>query len=474
MERTLAAETLQKIGKKVTLKGWVGTVRDHGKITFLDLRDSSGLVQCVGQNFPKLTNESVVEVQGEVAARPAKLVNLNLPTGKVEVKIAEIKILSLAKEQLPLPVSGDGREIDEEVRLKYRYLDLRRERLQRNLRVRSEYVQAARKYLFSQGFVEIETPYLSKSTPEGSRDFVVPSRKHPGKFYALPQAPQQYKQLLMVAGFEKYFQIARAFRDEDLRADRGFEHTQIDLEMSFVERGDVMGLVEGMTIAAAEAVGAKIAKKPFPVLTYQDSIKKYGDDKFDLRNEKEKKEGVLSFAWVVDFPFFKKDAEGKWTFTHNPFSAPKTAEDEKNLLAGKDIENILTSQYDLVCNGMEVAGGSIRAHNPKVLQATYKIMGYSENQMQESVGHMLEAFSYGAPPHGGCAQGFERLLMAYLGENYIREIQAFPMTGRGRTSVMDAPSEITPKQLKELGISIVGSKEKINLPPNRRKPPKRR
>src|SRR3990172_1831849 len=275
MARTLTAQTTKKVGEKVVLKGWVKSVRDHGKITFLDLRDSSGMVQCVGKDLPKLTNESVIEIQGEVANRPQNLVNPNLSTGEVEVKISSLKILSLAKEQLPLPVSGDGLDIDEEVRLKYRYLDLRRERLQRNLKVRSAYVQAVREYLFQQGFTEIETPYISKSTPEGSRDFVVPSRKYPGKFYALPQSPQQYKQLLMVAGFEKYFQIARAFRDEDVRADRGFEHTQVDLEMSFVEREEVMKLVEEMTIYALEKVGAKIAKKPFPVLSYQEVIKKY-------------------------------------------------------------------------------------------------------------------------------------------------------------------------------------------------------
>jgi len=455
VERTLAAETPKKIGEEVVLKGWVNTIRDHGRVTFLDLRDASGVVQCVGQNFPKLTNESVVEVVGKVSSRPAKLINPKLRTGRVEVRVTAIKVLSLAKE-LPLPVAGDGYQISEEVRLKYRYLDLRRERLQRNLRLRSDYVQAARKYLFSRGFVEIETPYLSKSTPEGSRDFVVPSRKYPGKFYALPQSPQQYKQLLMIAGFEKYFQIARCFRDEDLRSDRGFEHTQIDLEMSFVEREDVMQTVEEMTVFACEAVGAKIAKKPFPILTFKEARAKYGSEKFDPRSSREKNAGVLSFAWVVDFPFFEKSREGKWTFTHNPFSAPRDEESERKLLAGEEIEEILTSQYDLICNGLEVAGGSIRTNKSEVLRGTYKILGYSEEELQESIGHLLEAFEYGVPPHGGCAQGFERLLMAYLGESFLREVQAFPMTKAGRTAVMEAPGELTPAQLKELGIKIVG------------------
>lgn len=448
-------ESAGKIGEKVLIKGWVDSVRDHGKITFIDLRDRTGILQCVGQNLPKLTSESVVEIVGKVKNRPEKLINPDLLTGKVEIEVEKLSVLSKSKEQLPLPIDGDGLDIDEEVRLKYRYLDLRRKRLQRNLKVRSNYVRYAREFLFEQDFVEIETPMLTKSTPEGSRDFIVPSRVYPGKFFALPQSPQQYKQLLMVAGFEKYFQIARCIRDEDPRADRGYEHTQIDLEMSFVDREEVMKLVEDMTVYALEKVDAKIAKKPFPVISYDDAMKKYGADKFDLRSDKEKKEGVLSFAWVTDFPFFEKNDEGGWTFTHNPFSAPINDEHEEWLMSGKNIDKIKTAQYDLVCNGLEVAGGSIRAHKPEVLEATYKIMGYAENEIEESVGHMIESFKYGAPPHGGCAQGFERLLSAYLGEDYLREVQAFPQSGRGRTSVMDAPSKVSNEQLKELGITVL-------------------
>ena len=455
MKRTLVKETVKKVGERVVLDGWVKTVRDHGKLTFIDLRDRSGIVQCVGSNLPKLTGESVIEVVGKVKNRPEKLANKDLETGTVEIEVEKLEVLAGSPEQLPFPIDTDGLKIEEEVRLKYRYLDLRRDRLQRNIRIRSKYVQAAREYLFSKDFVEIETPYLSQSTPEGSRDFVVPSRKYPGKFYALPQSPQQYKQLLMIASFERYFQIARCFRDEDPRADRGFEHTQVDIEMSFVSREDAMRVVEEMTIYALEKVGAKIAKKPFPVLTHKEAVEKYKDDKFDMRTEKEKKEGVMSFAWVVDFPFFEKGRDGNWTFTHNPFSAPINEEHERWLLAGKNIEKIITSQYDLVCNGLEVSGGSIRAHNPEVLKATYKLMGYSEDEIQNSVGHMLEALKYGAPPHGGCAQGFERLLMAYLGEDYLREVQAFPMTGRGRVAVMDAPSKASEKQLRELGIKVL-------------------
>ncbi|MDP2664691.1 MAG: aspartate--tRNA ligase [bacterium] len=461
MERTLTNQTPNSIGKQVKLLGWVQTRRDHGKIIFLDLRDQEGILQLVCTPQEKevyeqantIRPEWVVEVEGEVKERPEAMRNPDIATGNVEVAVKKLRVLSQS-QTLPFPIDTPGYDIDEDTRLKYRYVDLRRPRLQRNIKARSDYVKAVREYLFSQGFLEIETPLLTKSTPEGSRDFVVPSRAQPGKFYALPQSPQQYKQLLMVAGFEKYFQIARALRDEDPRADRGFEHSQVDLEMSFVEMKDVMELVEGMTIHALEKIGGKIAKKPFPVFTYQEALKQFGADKFDLRTEQEKEEGIMSFAWVINFPFFEKDKEGKWTFTHNPFSAPLNAEHEKMLLEGKNIGEIITSQYDLVCNGLEVAGGSIRTNKPEILEAVFKIMGYKEEEIKEQFGHMLEAFTFGAPPHGGCAQGFERLLMAYLKEEYLREVQAFPQTGQGRTSVMDAPSELSEGQLKELHLKV--------------------
>ena len=468
MERILSSKTVQHIGKTVKLAGWVQTRRDHGKIIFFDLRDREGIVQLVCTPQEKevyelaqtIRPEWVVEIEGEVKERPEAMRNSGIATGSVEIAVKKLLVLSQS-QTLPFPIDTPGYDIDEEIRLKYRYVDLRRPRLQRNIKIRSEYVRAVREYLFSQGFLEIETPLLTKSTPEGSRDFVVPSRAQPGKFYALPQSPQQYKQLLMVAGFEKYFQIARALRDEDPRADRGFEHSQIDLEMSFVEMKDVMELVEGMTIHALEKIGGKIAKKPFPVFTYQEAIKQFGADKFDLRTEQEKEEGIMSFAWVINFPFFEKDKTGKWTFTHNPFSAPLNEEHEAMLLEGKDIEKIITSQYDLVCNGLEVAGGSIRTHKPEVLEAVFKIMGYKEEEIKEQFGHMLEAFTFGAPPHGGCAQGFERLLMAYLKEEYLREVQAFPQTGQGRTSVMDAPSELSEDQLKELHLKVQNPSTKL-------------
>jgi aspartyl-tRNA synthetase len=459
MERTYIKETVKKVGEEVTLYGWVDTIRDHGKIMFIDLRDVSGKVQCVSSGILKdLTPESVVKVVGEVNKRPENMVNKDIETGEIEVKVKEYEILSKSKE-LPIPIDGDGLDINEEMRLKYRYLDLRRERMRKNLFFRSKIVQQLRNFLYEKSFVEVETPILTKSTKEGSRDFIVPSRYYPGKFYALPQAPQQYKQLLMSSGIEKYFQVARCMRDEDPRADRGYEFTQLDLEMSFVEKEDVMNLVEDMVKSTVKSVGGTIKDEHFPVFTYRDAIKKYGADKFDLRTKKEKEDGILAFAWVVAFPFFKKvnekdaveqiDGKSGYTFTHNPFSCPVPEDIEKHK-EGRDIENITTQQYDLVCNGYEVGGGSIRAHDPEVLISTFKIMGYSDKEIEGSIGHMLEAFRLGIPPHGGIALGIDRLVMILAGEKSLKEVIPFPMTSSGKTAVMDAPSEPSPEQLKEL------------------------
>ena len=292
----------------------------------------------------------------------------------------------------------------------------------------------------------------------------MPSRFQPGKFYALPQSPQQYKQLLMTAAFEKYFQFARCIRDEDLRADRGFEFTQLDLEMSFVSQEEVMTSVEEMLKNVCKKVGVKIKDQKFPVLTYQEAMEKYGEDRFDLRNEEDKKNGVLAFAWVINFPFFKKvdqadeaekrDGKSGWTFTHNPFSSP-TQEWLEAHKAGEKTEEIITAQYDLVCNGYEVGGGSIRAHEPEVLKATFKTMGYNDEEIEESVGHMLRAFELGTPPHGGIALGLDRLVMLMAGENSLKETIAFPMSSTGRTSIMDAPSPVADEQLNELSIRVV-------------------
>jgi aspartyl-tRNA synthetase len=469
MERTLIKDTIKKIGETVKLLGWVDSIRDHGKITFLDIRDRSGIVQCVGQNLPKVTLESVVEITGKVVKRPEKLINPNFDTGIVEVQIEKMEIISLSKE-LPIPLDNDGSDIEEEVRLKYRYLDLRRARMRNIINLRNKYSYAVRTALMKRDFTEVETPMLTKSTKEGARDFVVPSRFYPGKFYALPQSPQQYKQLLMVAGVEKYFQLARCIRDEDLRADRGFEHTQVDIEMSFVEQEDVMDTVENVVKESIKEVGGKLQNSKFPIFEYKDAINKFGADKFDLRTDKEKKENILAFAWVIDFPFFKKvdkkdsaevrDGKSGWTFTHNPFSMPKK-EYMDNILKGEDIDKILTTQYDLVCNGYEVGGGSIRAHDPEILRSTFRIMGYTDKEIEESVGHMIEAFSFGTPPHGGIALGLDRLVMILAGENSLKEVVPFPMTSKGHTAVMEAPSEISVEQLKELGINLEKKQKKV-------------
>jgi aspartyl-tRNA synthetase len=466
MKRTPVSELKNLVGQDVVVSGFVDIRRDHGKLIFIDLRDESGKVQTVilpnhaeAQSVGgKLRDEWVVKISGTVNARPEKMVNATEQNGTIELEAKEIEVLSEA-ETLPFNIHEDTRVIDENERLKYRYIDLRSDRMQKNLRLRSEFIQRCREFLFKEKFTEIETPLLTKSTPEGSRDFVVPARLSPGKFYALPQSPQQYKQLLMTSGFEKYFQTARAIRDEDLRADRGFEHTQIDIEMSFVERDDVMNMVEQMITETVEAMGYTIKQKPFPRISYKDALKEYGADKFDMRTEEEKEKGILAYAWVIEFPFFEKTDEGGWTFSHNPFSMP-LPEDLEKLMKGEDIENILTTQYDLVCNGFEAGGGSIRAHKPEILRATYKVMGYSETETEASVGHMLKAFSHGTPPHGGIALGVERNIMNLTGEDALREVQAFPMTRGGQTAVMDAPSELLPKQLKELGLEIVKKEKK--------------
>ena len=461
--RTLIKDTVEKINEEVIIKGWVDTKRDHGKLTFIDLRDRTGKVQCVGfEKMGELTVESVVEIKGKVKNSPENMINDHILTGKIEIEVNSYIILNKAQE-LPIKIDDSGYDTGEEIRLRYRYLDLRRARMQKNLKLRNDYVHAIRSALVDRDFIEVETPMLTKSTKEGSRDFIVPSRFQPGKFYALPQSPQQYKQLLMTAGVERYFQLARCIRDEDLRADRVFEHTQIDLEMSFVDQNDVMKTVEEIVKEAVQKVGGKLKFSDFPVISYDEAISKYGADKFDLRDEDDKKNGVLAFAWVINFPFFKKvdkkdvaeveDGKSGWTFTHNPFSAP-IPEHIEWLLRGENIGEIRTTQYDLVCNGYELGGGSIRAHTPELLEATYRIMGYSSEETEAGVGHMLEAFRLGTPPHGGIGMGLDRHVMLLAGEESLKEVISFPMSSTGRTAVMDAPSKIDAKLLKELGLSV--------------------
>lgn len=463
MKRILIKNTLEHIGKEVVVEGWVATKRDHGKLAFIDLRDRSGVLQCVGfDKMGELTTESVVQLTGTVKNRPEKMINPHIATGTIELDVKDYIVLNKASE-LPIQIDTDGHEINEESRLRYRYIDLRRDRMQKILKLRSNFFHAMRHSLVERQFIEVETPILTKSTMEGARDFLVPSRFQPGKFYALPQSPQQYKQLLMASGVERYFQFPHCFRDEDLRADRGFEFTQLDLEMAFVDREEVMSTVEDVVKESVKAVGGKLKDETFPVIDYKDAMEKYGADKFDLRTDEEKKGETLAFAWVINFPFFKKvnkddqaevrDGKSGWTFTHNPFSKP-IPEHEKWLLEGEHIGEIVTTQYDLVCNGLEVGGGSIRSHTPELLLATYKIMGYTKEQTEASVGHMLEAFSLGTPPHGGIALGIDRLVALLAGESSIKEVIAFPMTSTGRTAVMDAPAAISSEQLRETGLEV--------------------
>ncbi|NCP86007.1 MAG: aspartate--tRNA ligase [Anaerolineae bacterium CG_4_9_14_3_um_filter_57_17] len=575
------------IGQTVTLAGWVHRQRDHGGVTFIDLRDRTGLVQVVGDpNLPEVSaiqdarNEWVLQVTGMVRPRPAGAENPNLVTGAIEVAVQKCVVLNPAKP-LPLAVNTDE-TVDENIRLKYRYLDLRRERMYNNIVLRHNVVKFIRDYLSERGFLEIETPMLFKTTPEGARDYLVPSRLQPGTFYALPQSPQQLKQLLMVAGFDRYYQIARCLRDEDLRGDRQPEFTQLDLEMSFVERDDVLAVGEGLFTAMVQEIlpGKRLLASPWPRMTYTESMERYGNDKPDLRfgmelhnlsdilaasefmvfqnvlknggvikcivapgcadyTRKEvdelttfsKEQGakglatlaltaegvkgtaqkfikpaeveaiqtrtgaqtsdlvlfiadskpvanktlsalrllfrdrlnladpnVLAFAWVLDFPMFEYNEEDKkWDAAHHPFTMPKMEDLPK---FETDPSQILSDAYDMVLNGYETASGSIRIHRSDIQQKVFQLLGLKDEEIQSKFGHMIEAFQFGAPPHGGMAPGIDRLIMLFAGEPNIREVIAFPKNQAGRDVMADAPSPASEKQLRELHIKLDLPEEK--------------
>lgn len=458
-KRTLISQTPNHINQPVTLKGWVHSKRNMGQIVFIDLRDASGIIQVVFAGNPELQSsadqlkpESVVEIIGTVVERGGKNINDKIATGKIEIQATSLNVLNIS-ETPPFEIDRENIS-DEETRLKYRYLDLRHERMHQNIIMRHKVISSIRNFLDTHNFVDIDTPLLSAPTPEGARDFLVPSRKYSGSFYALPQSPQQYKQLLMVAGLERYYQIAKCMRDEDSRGDRQPEFTQLDLEMSFVEREDVMALNEELLINLVKNIYPEktIQTVPFPRITYKEAMEKYGSDRPDLRENKEDP-NLLAFCWIIDFPFFEKTEEGGWTFTHNPFSA-SLPEHAQSLLEQKDIENIIAAQYDVVLNGFEIGGGSIRNHQPASLKAVLSIMGYSPEKAEADFGHMFEAFSYGAPPHGGIAWGLDRLVMILQNEPNIREVIAFPKTDKGRDPMMQAPRSVDETALKELGLSI--------------------
>lgn len=454
-ERTWIEETPKKVGEIVTIMGWVHARRDHGKLIFVDIRDRTGYLQAVAigsdkdvfETASELRSEYVASITGEVVARSERQVNTETPTGAIELRIQTITILNTS--ETPVFEIEKAPETSEELRMQYRYLDLRSDRMRHNIQKRHEIVSLIRNELIEQKFWEIETPYLTKGTPEGAREFVVPARLQPGEYFVLPQSPQQFKQLLMVGGVERYFQIARCFRDEDARGDRQAEFTQVDMELSFVDSEDVMQLNEKLLIDIVTKLypQKRIQTLPFPRITYKDAVEKYGNDRPDIREDKDDPD-LLAFCWVVEFPMFEKvdhkaqpSNKAEWTFTHNPFSAP-LPDHMKHLLEKENIENIISTQYDIVLNGNEIGGGSVRTHRAADLHKTLEIIGHSDDTIERDFGHMLKAFTYGAPPHAGIAWGLDRFVMLLQGEKSIRDVMAFPKTGDSKDILMGAPSKL--------------------------------
>ena len=449
MKRTHTCGELaaKNIGEKATLAGWVHKRRDHGKIIFIDLRDREGLAQIVffkNKKAEELRSEYVIAVRGVVQKRPKGTDNTKIVTGEVELGVEELEILNTS---LTPPFELDEMsDVSEEVRLKYRYVDLRRPEVQKRIFLRHKICKAMRDFLDKAGFIEVETPILTKSTPEGARDFLVPSRLNRGKFFALPQSPQLFKQLLMVAGFERYFQIAKCFRDEDLRSDRQPEFTQLDMEMSFIEEEDIFGIMESLLSFVFKEVLGKELKTPFPRMTHKEAIEKYKSDKPDLRASGES----FKFLWVLNFPLFKfNEEEDRWDMEHHPFTSP-VAEDVDAIESSPD--KVRSRAYDLVVDGIELGSGSIRIHKRDLQEKIFKRIGLDMAHAKERFGFLLEAFNYGAPPHGGIAFGLDRLVALMCGEESIREVIAFPKTQKAACPMTEAPSSVEERQLKELGI----------------------
>ncbi len=448
--------TINDVGKKVTLCGWVATRRDHGRLIFIDIRDRYGITQVVFNpkespaihgRAEELRSEFVIKLIGKVSQRPAGNVNPRLPTGQIEIVGEDLEILNPSLTP-PFEIT-ENLEVTEEMRLKYRYLDLRRKKVFNNFVLRSNLNKIIRNFLDKQGFIESETPILTKSTPEGARDYLVPSRMEQGSFFALPQSPQLFKQILMVAGIEKYYQIAKCFRDEDLRADRQPEFTQLDIEMSFITEEDVFSLTETLfQLIVKELKGIEI-KIPFQRMKHADAQREFGTDKPDLRK---KQNSEFAFVWVVDFPLLKfNDEEKRWESEHHPFTAPYADDLEK---LDSQPGGVRARSYDLVLNGMEMGSGSIRIHNPQLQEKIFKIIGIDKEEARRRFGFLLDAFQFGAPPHGGIAFGLDRLLAILAGESSIREVITFPKTQTAFCPLTGAPSEVDDRQLKELGLTV--------------------
>jgi len=451
-------------GKSVTLCGWVAKRRDHGRLVFIDIRDRYGLSQvvfipkeCSTQTYElagQLRSEFVIKLTGVVNKRPPNTINQKLNTGEIEILAKELEILNPSNTP-PFEIQDDI-DITEEIRLKYRYLDLRRNKVFNNLLLRSNLYKIIRNYLGGKNFIECETPVLTKSTPEGARDYLVPSRANLGQFFALPQSPQLFKQILMVAGIEKYYQIAKCFRDEDLRADRQPEFTQLDIEMSFISEEDIFSLTEELMRLIFKELKDIDIPTPFRRISYKEAIEKYKSDKPDLRSETKTD---FAFCWVVDFPLFKFNQEEKrWESEHHPFTAPCT-DDLVNLEVHPD--KVKSRSYDLVLNGTELGSGSIRIHHQELQEKIFKIIGIEKEEATKRFGFLLEAFQFGAPPHGGVAFGLDRFLAILSSESSIREVITFPKTSAAFCPLTNAPTEVQDKQLKELGITIIKEKSSV-------------